>query len=225
MAEIRNDRSVLIEALKAWLERLESGGSIDAPPALAELLQSADHAFYRQVAELTRRLHTAVVELRLDERLNRLAGDCIPDARLRLQHVVAMTEAAAHRTLDLVDQMRGVAQHVAATAARLGGTTADPALATALLGDAASLRDKLSELATAQEYQDLTGQIIKRIIALVEEVERALLDLLGAHAGTLKPAAALPIAEGKAELAGPAMPGQASASQQDADALLASLGV
>lgn len=223
MAADLHERSTLIAALKAWLERLESGGSIDAPPALAELLQSADHAFYRQVAELTRRLHTAVVELRLDERLNRLAGDRIPDARLRLQHVVTMTEEAAHRTLDLVEEMRGITLNIAATAQQIDG--ANPAVPEALIADATKLRAQLSELAMAQEYQDLTGQIIKRIIALVEEVERALLELLGAHAGALKPAAAMPIVEGKAELAGPVIPGQSAASQQDADALLASLGV
>ncbi|WP_051277916.1 protein phosphatase CheZ [Solimonas flava] len=224
MSAPSEDRELLIGALRAWLERLESGGSIDAPPALAELLQMQDHAFYRQVAELTRRLHTAVVELRLDERLSRLAGDAIPDARSRLHHVVHMTEAAAHRTLDLVDQMRGIAAHIAQGAAALQDQGTAP-LAAALQADAQALRGKLSELATAQEYQDLTGQIIKRIITLVEDVEAALLELLGAHAGALKTPAPMPIPETKAALAGPALPGQETTSQQDADALLASLGV
>ena len=53
MSAPSEDRQLLIGALRAWLERLESGGSIDAPPALAELLQTQDQAFYRQVAELT----------------------------------------------------------------------------------------------------------------------------------------------------------------------------
>ncbi|WP_020650236.1 protein phosphatase CheZ [Solimonas variicoloris] len=224
MSAPSEDRQLLIGALRAWLERLESGGSIDAPPALAELLQTQDQAFYRQVAELTRRLHTAVVELRLDERLSRLAGDAIPDARSRLHHVVHMTEAAAHRTLDLVDQMRGIAAHIAQDAAALRDHGPAP-LAASLAADAQALRGQLSELATAQEYQDLTGQIIKRIIALVEDVEAALLELLGTHAGALKTPAPMPISETKAALAGPAMPGQETTSQQDADALLASLGV
>ncbi|HET8880791.1 MAG TPA: protein phosphatase CheZ [Solimonas sp.] len=216
------DRGALIRALRNWIERLESGGSVDAPPALAELLQMQDHAFYRQVAELTRRLHTAVVELRLDDRLARIAGDAMPDARHRLRHVVKMTEDAAHRTLDIVDQMRGVTQRIALAAETLDA--ADPRRA-ALFDDAAMLRERLNELAIAQEYQDLTGQIIKRIIALVEDVEGALLELLGAHATHLKTAAPLPIPEGQAVLAGPAVPGQVTTSQQDADALLASLGV
>src|SRR3546814_2988351 len=62
MSAPTQDRGALICALRGWIERLEAGGSVDAPPALSELLQPQEQAFYRQVAELTRRLHTAVVE-------------------------------------------------------------------------------------------------------------------------------------------------------------------
>src|SRR3546814_18499362 len=115
-----------------------------------------------------------------------------------------MTEDAAHKTLDIVDQMRGVARQIARNAETLD--TSDLRRA-ALLRDADVLRERLNELAIAQEYQDLTGQIIKRIIALVEDVEGALLELLGAHATHLKTPAPLPIPEGQVVLAGPAVPG------------------
>src|SRR3546814_19606988 len=116
MSAPTQDRGALICALRGWIERLEAGGSVDAPPALSELLQPQEQTFYRQVAELTRRLHTAVVDLRLDDRLARIAGDAMPDARHRLRHVVKMTEDAAHTTLDLVDQMRGGARQLARNA-------------------------------------------------------------------------------------------------------------
>ncbi|NKF21709.1 protein phosphatase CheZ [Solimonas marina] len=222
MSASAEDRGALIEALKTWLARLESGGSIDAPPPLAELLQKNEHAFYRQVAELTRRLHTAVVDLRLDERLTRIAGDGMPDARDRLQHVVRMTEQAAHRTLDLVDQLRVDTRAVTRGADALPDD--DPTRAM-LLHHAETMRERLNQLSMAQEYQDITGQIIKRIITLVDDVEAALLELLGTHASQLKTGATMPIADTKTGLAGPAMPGQITTSQQDADALLASLGV
>ncbi len=226
MAACTDDRAALIAALKDWLARLESGGNDDPPPLLADLRQQ-DEAFFRRVAELTRRLHTAVLELRLDERLTRLAGDAIPDARHRLRYVVDMTEAAAHRTLDLVDEMRRQANDFAATADRLIGADqpTTKALCANLRDGSALLRERLNDLATAQGYQDLTGQIIKRVIVLVEDLESALLELLGTHPASLKTAAPAPIPDTKAELPGPALPGQEAASQQDADALLASLGV
>src|SRR3546814_13052117 len=92
----------------------------------------------------------------------------MPDARHRLRHVVKMTEDAAHKTLDIVDQMRGVARQIARNAETLD--TSDLRRA-ALLRDADVLRERLNELAIAQEYQDLTGQIIQRLNAMVDDVE------------------------------------------------------
>lgn len=242
MNAVSHDRETLIEALRGWLQRLESGEAMEAPAVLVEHLAGGEHAFYRQVAELTQRLHRAVTELRLDERLTRIVGDTIPDARDRLQHVVGMTEAAAHRTLDLIDGTRDscagilrTAERLRQTGDRLGsehlGCGARADLGAALREDATQLqqniehiRSQLNDMATAQEYQDITGQIIKRVITLVEEVDRALAELLGAHGGELKARSGAPIPVANPDLPGPALPGRPAANQQDADALLDSLG-
>lgn len=227
MSALADDRRTLVAALKGWIERLESGGSIDAPPELTEMLQARDDGFYRRVAELTARLHRAVVELRLDDRLARLAGDSMPDARHRLRYVVTVTEQAAHRTLDLVEQLRESTGSLVSAADALAQHEAPitRAIGQQLQQQAGEMRARLTELAMAQEYQDLTGQIIKRVITMVEDLEGALIELLGAHVDRIKSADPLPINDNKSELLGPAVPGQASASQQDADALLADLGL
>lgn len=236
------DRGQLIEYLRHWLQRLEAGESMEAPAQLSEHLANSESAFYEQVASLTQRLHRAITELRLDQRLTRIVGDTIPDARDRLQHVVGMTEAAAHRTLDLIDATRGATNEFIAAAQRLedaGNRLATQALdaqahaelaamlrgeGTRLQHNAGILRSNLNDMATAQEYQDITGQIIKRVIRLVEEVDRALGELLGSHGGMLKARGEAPIPEAKEALPGPALPGRPAANQQDADALLDSLG-
>lgn len=227
MSALADDRAALVAALKSWIDRLENGGSVDAPPALAEMLQAQDDGFYRRVAELTARLHRAVVELRLDDRLARMAGDAMPDARHRLRYVVTVTEQAAHRTLDLVEQLQCGSGKLFAAADALQGNDSEivRAIGSQLHENAGEMRSRLSELAMAQEYQDLTGQIIKRVITMVEDLETALLELLGAHVDRIKNAESPPLPEGKSELLGPVVPGQASASQQDADALLADLGL
>src|SRR3546814_20152840 len=124
-----------------------------------------------------------------------------------------MTEDAAHKTLDIVDQMRGVARQIARNAETLD--TSDLRRA-ALLRDVDVLRERLNELAIAQEYQVLTGQIIKPIIALVEDVEGALLDSLGAHAPHLQTTAPLQIPERQCVLSGPTVPELLSTSQRAA---------
>ncbi|WP_234981533.1 protein phosphatase CheZ [Fontimonas thermophila] len=233
--------------LRELLAALESGDDSAFEAGIDALMRERQDGLFAQVARLTRDLHQAVVEMRMDERLARIAGHEIPDARHRLDYVVQMTERAAHRTLDLVDCARAVvrgieeiAAHLAAAAALL--ERAQPDLAevgrrmhdahTQAVQHAAHLRTTLSELAEAQAYQDLSGQIIRRVIALVGKVETALLELLHRSSGgpgqpvdRLQSAANRPIQAQSGELAGPAVPGKDdAASQQDADELLARLG-
>jgi len=131
----------------------------------------------------------------------------LPDARSRLDYVVSMTEQAAHRTLDGVD---GCRRQVEALASHPLPNECAPILD--------GLRRNLSEMALAQEYQDLSGQIIRRVISVVHRVEAALAEL-GVRASP-KPAA-------NPDLAGPAVPevDHSAVSQTDADALLCGLGL
>jgi chemotaxis protein CheZ len=178
------------------------------------------------VARLTRSLHEALRELGLDRRLVHLVGTDIPDACARLDRVVRMSEEATHRTLDLVEDGRRIADDLGSACAQLrrlapaGAGTAE-GLAAVAAGES-RLRATLTGLAQAQEYQDLSGQIIGRVIRLVRDVEAGLIELLAA--GGLQSAAALPIqADGAAGSAEPATPVQ-PADQADVDRLLASLG-
>ena len=193
----------------------------------------AEHysGLYAGVVRLTRTLHENLRELSLDGRLTRFAGNDIPDACVRLDYVVKMTEDAAHRTLDLVDDGRAIADGLADVAAHLDKLRRQPLAppqelqrAWQVVTDAeARLRGTLTSLAQAQEYQDLSGQMIRRVISLVRNVESALLELL--DAGAVQSARELPIQETQAGLAGPGMPGVGGAADQgDADRLLASLG-
>jgi chemotaxis protein CheZ len=233
-------RQQTAQRLRQLLDALESGDDAAFENGIDALAREREDALFARVARLTRELHDAVVELRVDERLTRIAGDEIPDARHRLDYVMQVTEKAAHRTLDLVEQARGVgkgidtaAAHIAEAESVIADNHPDIANVAVLLhdvGDAlrtqsAFLRSTLSELAQAQEYQDISGQIIKRVITLVCNVESALLELLRSAGGSgLQPAPSRPIQVKNGELAGPAVPGAAAASQQDADELLASLG-
>jgi chemotaxis protein CheZ len=189
-----------------------------------------DGSLYAGIARLSRSLHENLRQLGLDSRLNDLAGSDMPDARLRLDHVVQMTEAAAHRTLDLVDDGRAVADGLADVRAHLARLHAQSLVQGLLeaglaVGDAESrLRGTLTALAQAQEYQDLSGQIIRRVIDLLRQVEAALLELLGGPAA-FQSASQRPISPAQAGLPGPALPGTSGAADQgDADRLLASLG-
>lgn len=193
------------------------------------------------VGRLTRELHEAMRELRFDEQLSGLAGRDIPDACSRLDYVARVTEEAAHKTLDLVEQCQKLTQDIAlatqdltAACQRAHVNAGSPYALAALVvtadetrehiaRGAAQLRERLSRLAQAQEYQDLAGQVIKRVTQLVKNVECALIDLLRASGGAV---AARPAEVAAGGLHGPAVAGvtPAAVSQDDADALLAELG-
>nr|WP_225444347.1 protein phosphatase CheZ [Pseudomarimonas arenosa] len=125
----------------------------------------------------------------------------LPDACARLEHVVKMTEDATHQTLDLVERSREVLAAL------------PPELAPEALGE---VRKNLSEVALAQAYQDLTGQIIKRVVGVVGRVYDAV-AAFGIDVNTLRP--------DNNGLAGPAVKGvdTHAVSQDDADDLLSQL--
>jgi chemotaxis protein CheZ len=158
--------------------------------------------------------------------------------------VLRLTDEAAHRTLDLVEQSGPLAERTARSAEEL----VEPwqrfrdrkiavedfhrmvrdmdAFLKATCGDMDKVRENLSEVLLAQGYQDLTGQIIRGVTKLVTELEIALTDLVRlSRVGTR----ARPVSDETRRGFGPPIPGINSgpsvSGQQDVDALLSGLGV
>lgn len=208
-------RELLAGQLRAALAALESDDAPALQHALDDVIACDQRPLAIGVARLAREVRDTLRELDLDSRIADLAGGEISDACNHLDHVVRMTEDAAHRTLDLVDDSR-------AAMADLGQRHAIAADDEAYV----RLRGNMLSLAMAQEYQDLSGQLIRRVIRLVRNVEAALGDLVQLARPALKDQPRAPIAVQEAppstDLKGPAA--AVSASQQDADALLADLG-
>lgn len=198
-----------------------------------------------QLADLTSNLRSALDRFRLDARLTALAEKEIPDARQRLNHVLKLTDAAAHRTLDLVEKSGPPADRTAREAAALAepwkrfrAGTISVADYLDLIGridhflgaaraDSETVRANLNEVLLAQDYQDLTGQIIRGVMNLVAEVEVVLVDLTRL-AGTQ--AGGAPGAADASRGQGPAIPGVDHGAamvngQADIDALLSDLGM
>jgi chemotaxis protein CheZ len=219
------------DAFRAAFERLRERLNVELNPELKRLTADAQSALRR---------------FRERARIDALAAQEVPDARKRLDHVVRLTDEAAHRTLDLVDQSgplvdawaRGAAElldewsaHASPTDARAAAwpQRAQEFLAR-VLPEADRVRGHLSEMLLAQGYQDLTGQIIRGVISLVGELERVLGQLVALANGEdtrRMPTLKLPVAPDVSHGAGPQVPGiadvQAVSDQDDIDALLASV--
>ena len=178
-------------------------------------------------------LRSALEQFGSASKLVDMAERQMPDARERLRHVLKLTDEAAHRTLDLVEESRPLVDEVAREARQLLSVDAAngrPALATHLEISAAhmtAVRGKLSEVLLAQGYQDLTGQIIRGVMLLVDELERALGQLI--ELGGLQDVAEVPSNAVAVSAYGPVVPGvahgNAVADQQGVDDVLAALGM
>ena len=210
--------------LKEIVSALEAGDEALFEQRLNRLICAREEGLLSNVVRITRELHRAVKDLNFDDQLADIATSGIPDACQRLDYVVTVTEQAAHKTLDLVDRGREQTERISQAASKLSAASdAEPIIfLQASITDAAlSVRGHLTELAQTQEYQDLTGQIIKRVIRVVRDVENALIELLRS---TGSKATVTPI-HAREKLEGPTVPGlSVSTSQQDADALLSELG-
>jgi chemotaxis protein CheZ len=196
---------------------LQTNDDAGAHEAMRQIAAASNDGLYAGVIRLTRALHEDLEALQV-QTLAQITDAELPDACASLDHVVKLTERAAHRTLDFVDTARGLTTKVARAESR---EEVDQTIA--------ALRQCLSDLSQEQSFQDLTGQIIRRVISMVRRLEKALVQLLkdSVPAGTLAPVRKprLPVTENG--LPGPAIPGvtPAAASQTEADDLLSDLGL
>jgi chemotaxis protein CheZ len=201
---------------------LEDGDEVRSAEAMTRLGAAVDASLFRALGTTARAVHDELVAYATDPQLSHLARTEAPDARMRLDHVITLTEEAAHRTMDAVERAQPLARAIAEDQA------GDPAL---LLADArcraVEIEAALGEVLLAQDYQDRTGQLIRRAIGLVETVEHRLVELLRVAGVQAAAAGAGPAEAGTINGFGPrvAQAGDdALASQQQVDDLLESLG-
>jgi chemotaxis protein CheZ len=220
----RGDEAAFDAALADVLARRAESGT-GMPAVMLESLR-----------RITRDLQGALERFSIDSRLIDYARREMPNARARLEQVLGLTEAAAHRTLDLIERSGPPLATVATSARALQkrlreGDSPAAAELDALLGqtirDMDEVRGNLAEALLAQEYQDLTGQIIRSVMELVRELEQALGELWRLGGG--RPDGSRLGSREDPRGSGPAVPGVNDASrlhaQRDVDNLLSDLGV
>jgi chemotaxis protein CheZ len=155
---------------------------------------SAEQLVHR-IGQLTRQMREGMRELGLDKSIAK-AAEAIPNARDRLNYVAQMTERAAERALNAVDAAQpiqdGLSKRAAGLTQRWDVWFASPlALDDArelVIDTRAYLSDvpqqvsatnaQLMEIMMAQDFQDLTGQVIKKMMEVIKDMETQLLQLL-----------------------------------------------
>jgi len=194
----KSDAPISLEEAKKLVSYLESGDNESARTLLEVVSMKESIELFAEVGKLTRQLHDSLNNFQIDDRIKGLASEEIPDAQTRLLFVIEETEKAANTTMDAVESSMPIAeslnQRIAAVLPEwkklmnrqieLGGFKSLCTDLNTLLEDAstdtAKLNSLLTEVLMAQGYQDLTGQVIRRVIELVKEVEDNLVSMLTA---------------------------------------------
>ncbi|MES2207174.1 MAG: protein phosphatase CheZ [Pseudomonadota bacterium] len=199
-------------------------------------------AMFQSIGHLTRQLHDTMRELGFDKSMEKLATE-LPDARDRLNYVAKMTEQAAERVLNATDSAQPIQNKLAKDASALnanwntllttqmnaqdGGKQLKTLVESTQMflnrvhTDTEQTNKYLMDIVMAQDFQDLTGQVIKKIISAAADLEVRMVELLVQYTPAEKRDEVDLLhgpqinTEGRTDIA---------ADQQQVDDLLASLG-
>ena len=132
---------------------------------------------YKEIGRVTRKLHDSVSEFRtaLDPRIKQLANDDVPNAVDNLLYVISKTEEAANKTMAVVENNMTNYGEYAKTIAKLQGP---PEAVAYLKSYGVALQNDMTTILLAQEFQDITGQSIRKVIDLVNTIETELVGLI-----------------------------------------------
>ncbi|MEN3276066.1 MAG: chemotaxis protein CheZ [Massilia sp.] len=244
-----DDLEALFEQVAASQPAIPAGGTAPEAAAIATAPVAGaagegaegDKNMYERLGGIVRLLHDSLRELGYDRALTE-ASSQIVDAQDRLEYVATLTEQAANKVLNTLDEGMPAQDKLSKQAQDMSGRW-DALFAgklsldefKALAGDsrqfAAAVSEateaekaRLLEIMMAQDFQDITGQLIKKVVTITKTVENELAQLLRDNA---PPATRAKLAEKEAAPAqlmqGPSVP-EAALDQNNVDDLLAELG-
>ena len=248
-AAVEKDADILGHA-EELVRELQRGNDQKVADLLGYITEIREAKLYHEVGKMTRQLHDSLNTFCEDTRLDNLAENEIPDARTRLRHVITLTQKSADRSLTAVENTMPKCDELSSRIGELGKAWQNfkrremsveqfrelsAKLETFFVEaeqDTTAIRGGLNEVMMAQDFQDLTGQIITRVIALVEEVEGNLVEIVrltGEKLSTSDNKSSKEKSNIEAiEAEGPQVPGvimgNSVSGQDDVDDLLSSLG-
>ena len=160
--------------------------TIDLPDNMT--MPAASPEIFQQLGTLTRQLHDTLNMLGVLPNLQQTV-DNLPDARSRLNYIATKTADAAEKVLNLVDTAKADQEHIAQETRKLAQLiTADPVKAVAsgavfnFVQDVEATTRRvdahLTDIMMAQDFHDLTGQVVAKVVNLANDLEAQLVKLL-----------------------------------------------
>ncbi|HEC58194.1 hypothetical protein LCGC14_0495650 [marine sediment metagenome] len=189
-------KTAQLNVARALVSALEADNEQLVQQQLSLLAETQESELFHQVGKLTRELHESLNSFNLDSRLVDLTENDMPNTRDRLNYVITTTEDAAHKTLGFIDETLPLANSLKETAEKIDeswhrfrmremNATEFRTLSKEIEAylplvkqHSDQIHSNLTDMMMAQGFQDLTGQVIRQVITLVEEVESNLVRLV-----------------------------------------------
>ena len=192
--------SELQDCAKLLIDKLQNDSFHEASELIGTMIQARDRHIFNSVGQLTRGLHNAIVNFHVDADVDKIPPEIgnsdIKDASDRLTYVIELTQQAADKTMDMVEASAPIALNLGQEATSLHSDwlrlrrremsreefsklyeRMDDFLGQMCEGTE-QLNKNMQAIVLEQGFQDLTGQVLKRVINLVRDVEKDLVSLV-----------------------------------------------
>jgi chemotaxis protein CheZ len=190
---------------------------------------AASPEVFQRLGVITRQLHDTLTQLGLMPRLQQ-SVDGLNDARSRLSYIARKTGEAADKVLTAVELAKQEQDRITLATQELGAALTDQDAPPAMQALVASVDDAnqrvaahLTDIMMAQDFHDLTGQVVTKVVALAIDLEDSLVKLL-VQAAPQEPASDTQAGNLSGPVVDPAQRSDVVSSQGEVDDLLASLG-
>jgi chemotaxis protein CheZ len=182
----KNDpRQALFDLVLEFMEALSGGDHDRIEGILEQLLSVSDSDVVKEVGKISKNLHTSLEEFKssIDTGLQKLSSDDVPNAVDKLQFVISKTEDAANKTMAIVERYFEEEDDYSQQVNKIKGFDEEVEYLSAFKS---ALDNNMTEILTAQQFQDITGQTIKKVINLVINIESDLSKLITKFGGQIK---------------------------------------
>jgi chemotaxis protein CheZ len=235
--QVASTRPQLVAVAPAAQPAVAADPAPEAAPGDGGEVSAADKPMFERLGGIVRLLHDSLRELGYDKALNE-ASSQINDAQDRLEYVASLTEQAANKVLNTLDEGMPAQDVLSKQSKSMENRWADlfagklsidefktlagdsRAFAAAVTEATEAEKARLLDIMMAQDFQDITGQLIKKVVTITKTVEHELAELLRDNA---PPAVREKLSAKPALMSGPALPSVAL-DQDNVDDLLADLG-
>ncbi len=167
----------IFDMMLKFMDALANNNYQEVDTIVTQLISATDSDIFKEVGKITRKLHDSLEDFKgaIDNGLQKISENDVPNAVDKLQFVITKTEDAANKTMAIVERYFEEEDDFNRRINNIQGHEEDVEYLKAFKE---ALDSNMTEILTAQQFQDITGQTIKKVINLVNSVESELLTLI-----------------------------------------------